>query len=252
MGAGGTGLVAVILLATVAGFVIHERRAAHPLVNLDLFKIRMFTFSVLSLLAFAITGSVLTFLLPFYMQDVLGQSPTFLGVLFLSAPILTIALAPVAGGLTDRIGPRAPASIGLGVIMAAFLLGMALRVDSHWLWPALVLVSTGIGQGFFNTPNQTAIIASVPRQHRGFATGLVQMAFGLGSLFGISLGGTLLTLLFRYHSGSPDATPSAALPGPFVASMNGTFGVCLLLMAGALVASQLRGGRRIEAGSGQP
>lgn len=245
VGAGGTGSLAVVLVLTLAGFIVHERRALHPVVNLELFKIRMFVFSLLSLLAFAITGSVLTFLLPFYMQDVLHQSPSFMGVLFLTAPILTIGLAPVAGQLTDRIGPRVPASIGLGVIMAGFVIGMLLRVDSHWLWPTLLLVSTGIGQGFFNTSNQTAVIASVPREHRGFATGIVQMAFGLGSLLGISLGGALLTLLFRHYSGMPDATPSPADPGPFVAAMGATYGVCLVLMAGALVASLLRGGRRL-------
>jgi MFS family permease len=251
LGAGRTGVVAAALVLTLAGFVVHERRALHPVVNLELFKIRMFAFSVLSLLAFAITGSVLTFLLPFYMQDVLHQSPSFMGVLFLTAPILTIALAPVAGRLTDRIGPRVPASIGLGVIMTTFVLGMLLRVDSHWMLPALLLAATGIGQGFFNTSNQTAIIASVPREHRGFATGLVQMAFGLGSLLGISLGGALLTVLFRHYAGNPDATPSAAAPGPFVAAMNTTYSMCLVLMAAALVASLLRGGRRIEtAGSG--
>ena len=124
-------------------------------------------------------------------------------------------------GSTDRVylhgsdevnldDPGFDRMVGLGVIMAGFVIGMRLRVDSHWLLPTLLLVSTGIGQGFFNTSNQTAVIASVPREHRGFATGIVQMAFGLGSLLGISLGGALLTVLFRHYSGSPDATPSAA------------------------------------------
>jgi EmrB/QacA subfamily drug resistance transporter len=251
VGAGSSTVMAAALVLTLAGFVVHERRALNPVVNLALFRIRMFVFSVLSLLAFAITGSVLTFLLPFYMQDVLHQSPSFMGVVFLAAPVLTIALAPVAGRLTDRVGPRVPASIGLTMIMAGFVLGALLRVDSHWILPALLLACTGVGQGFFNTPNQTAIIGSVPREYRGFATGLVQMTFGLGSLLGISLGGALLTLLFRRYSGLADGTPSAAVPGPFVAAMNTAYAVCLVLMLGALAASLLRGGRRIEAASSE-
>ena len=231
----------------LAGFLVHERRAANPVVNLALFRIRMFAFSVLSLLVFATTSSVLTFLLPFYIQDVLHHSPSFMGLLFLSAPVLTISLAPLAGQLTDRIGPRVPASIGLSVIMAGFVIGIFLRVDSHWGLPALLLACTGMGQGFFNTPNQTAIIGSVPREYRGFATGLVQMVFGLGSLLGISLGAGLLTVMFRHYSGIADATPSADSPGPFVAAMSATYAVCLALMAAALLASLLRGGRRIEA-----
>ena len=247
IGAGSSSVMLVAFALGLAGFLVHERRAVNPVVNLALFRIRMFSFSVLSLLVFATTSSVLTFLLPFYIQDVLHRSPSFMGLLFLSAPILTISLAVLAGQLTDRVGPRIPATIGLSVIMAAFAIGVGLKVDSHWILPALLLACTGIGQGFFNTPNQTAIIGSVPRAYRGFATGLVQMIFGLGSLLGISLGGALLTRMFRHYSGIPDATPSAAAPEPFVAAMSATYAVCFILMTVALVASLMRGGRRIEA-----
>jgi EmrB/QacA subfamily drug resistance transporter len=247
LGAGRPSVVIAAFAVGLVGFLVHERRAENPVVNLALFKIRMFVFSVLSLLLFATTSSVLTFLLPFYLQDVLHLSASFMGLLFLSAPILTISLAVLAGHLTDRVGPRIPASIGLATIMLSFLAGTALKVDSHWSLPALLLACTGIGQGFFNTPNQTAIIGSVPRAYRGFATGLVQMLFGLGALVGISLGGVLLTQAFRYYSGVPDATPTAAEAGPFVAALNATCAVCLVLMLAAVAASLMRGGRRIEA-----
>jgi EmrB/QacA subfamily drug resistance transporter len=247
LGVGRSGPVVAILVVTLAGFLVHERRAANPVVNLALFRIRMFALSSLSLLVFSITVSVLTFLLPFYIQDVLHYSASFMGILFLAAPVLTISLAPMAGYLTDRIGPRIPGSIGLGAIMASFAIGSVLRVDSHWLLPALLLACTGIGYGLFNTSNQTAIIGSVPREYRGFATGLVQMMFGLGSLLGISLGGALLTALFRRYSGIPDAMPSADVPGPFVAAMNTTCAVCFVLVGLAVIASLMRGGRRVAA-----
>ena len=247
LGAGSPGVMLAAFAVGLAGFLVHERRAANPVVNLALFRIRMFVFSVLSLLLFATTASVLTFLLPFYLQDVLRLSPSFMGLLFLSAPVLTISLAVLAGHLTDRVGPRLPASIGLAMVMAAFAIGIGLKLDSHWILPALLLACTGVGQGFFNTPNQTAIIGSVPRAYRGFATGLVQMLFGLGSLLGISLGGALLTAMFRHYSGIPDATPSAGAPGPFVAAMSATYAVCFILMLVALAASLLRGGRRVQA-----
>jgi EmrB/QacA subfamily drug resistance transporter len=247
LGAGPAGIVIVVFVVGLAGFLVHERRTVNPVVNLGLFRIRMFVFSVLSLLVFATTSSILHFLLPFYIQDVLHRSPSFMGLIFLSAPVLTMSLAFIAGQLTDRVGPRLPATIGLSIVMAAFAIGVGLRVDSHWILPALLLACTGVGQGFFNTPNQTAIIGSVPREYRGFATGLVQMMFGLGSLLGISLGGVLLTQSFRHYSGVPDATPSAADPVAFVASMSAIYAVCFVLMGSALVVSLMRGGRRVEA-----
>jgi MFS family permease len=237
--------VAAVFVAALVGFLYHERRTQHPVVNLALFRIRMFSFSVLSLLIIATTGSVLTFLLPFYMQDVLHHSPSFMGLIFLSAPIFTITLAPVIGQLTDRIGPRIPTSIGVLLTMAAFLVGMALGIDSHWVVPALLMALTGLAQGCFNTANQTALLASVPREYRGFATGMVQMTFGLGSLLGTSLASVLLTVMFRYASGLPDAAPSAESPTSFVFAMNATYAVCLALTVVALVASLMRGGTKL-------
>ena len=247
IGVGHRSVLIALFALGLAGFLVHERRAVNPVVNLALFRIRMFVFSVLSLLVFATTSSVLAFLLPFYLQDVLHHSPSFMGLVFLAAPVSTIGLAVLAGHLTDRLGPRIPATVGLSIIMIAFAIGIVLKADSHWTLPALLLAFLGVGQGFFNTPNQTAIIGSVPRAYRGFATGMVQMLFGLGSLLGISLGGALLTQLFRHYSGLPEATPTADAAEPFVAAMSATYAVCFVMMAVALATSLLRGGRRIEA-----
>lgn len=249
IGAERTGVLVLVFGATVLGFIAHERRSVNPVVNLSLFKIRMFTFSIVSLLLIATTNSVLGFLMPFYIQDVLHLSPSFMGLVFLAAPIFTIGLATVSGQLTDRIGPRAPASIGVLATMGAFAIGLFLRMDSHWILPTIMLGLVGVGSGFFNTPNPAAIIGSVPREYRGFATGMVQTIFGISALLGISLGGVLLTLAFRYYSGVADATPSAEHPGAFVAAMNVTYFACLMLMIVALLASFMRGGTKIEAAS---
>ena len=240
------GLIGVVFAATLVGFVMRERHAAQPVVDLALFKIRMFTFSVVSLLIMATTGSVLMLLLPFYLQDVLHQSPSFMGLLFLAAPIFTITLASVSGRLTDRIGPRLPTSIGVVTTMAAFGVGMSLTAESHWMVPAALLMLVGIATGFFNTANQTGLLASVPREYRGFATGMVQMVFGLGSLLGTSLASVLLTVMFRYASGLPDATPSAQDPASFVFAMRGACAVCLALTLVAFVTSLMRGGAQVD------
>jgi MFS family permease len=252
IGVAGMGAMAAVFAVALVAFLAHERRAMEPVVNLRLFGIRMFAWSVLSLLLVATTTSVLTFLLPFYLQDVLGFSPSGVGLIFLAAPVFTIALAGVSGVITDRAGPRLPASIGVLLTMAAFAIGVGLRPGSDWLLPTLIMAFFGLGSGFFNTPNQTAIVGSVPREYRGFATGMVQTLFGIGSLLGISLGGALLTVAFRHYSGRPDAAPSAEVPDAFVAAINAVFLVCLTVMLVALAASLLRGGARIEPGSLTP
>ena len=250
VGEGRKGMMALLFGATLVGFVVRETRATDPVVNLGLFRIRMFTFSVLSLLLVATANSMAMFLMPFYLQDVLRLSPSFMGLVFLAAPVFTIACANASGLLTDRIGPRVPATIGVLLTFAAFTVGLLLKVDSTWLWSAALLGLTGLGSGFFNAPNQTAIIGSVPREYRGFATGMIQTLFGVGSLFGISLAGVLLTVLYRYHSGQPGASPGAGNPHAFVSSMNAVYFACMALMVLALLASLMRGRDRVAAAAG--
>jgi EmrB/QacA subfamily drug resistance transporter len=247
IGFGQQGLLAVVFGAAFVGFLVHERRAAQPVVNFALFRIRMFSFSILSLMVLQVTTSALFLVLPFYLQGVQHHSPSFIGLVFLAAPIFTVALAPLTGRITDTIGPRVPTSLGVLVTMAAFAVGMLLREDSHWMLSGLLMAFTGIGPGFFNTANQTAVLTSVPRDYRGFATGMVQMAFGLGALLGTALGTVLLTVMFRYASGRPDAVATADDPASFVFALNATCAACLAITSLALGASFLRGGGRVGA-----
>ena len=238
--------MALVLAAALGGFVVQEWRASHPIVNFALFRIRMFTASVVSLLVLGTANSVLGFLLPFYMQGGLGLSASFMGLVFLGAPVATIVCASLSGVLTDRLGPRPPTSIGIALTLGAFAVGFLFRVDSPWLLPALAMLFTGLGTGFFNTANQAALVGSVPREYRGFATGMVQTVFGVGSLVGISLAGQLMTAAFRRYTGVAGLAPTPDDPVPFVAAINATSVVCAALVAVAFAASLTRGRARIE------
>jgi len=112
LGAERAGVVALVFGGILVGFIAHERRAASPMVNLALFRIRMFTFSVLSLLLIATTISVMSFLMPFYIQDVLGFSPSFMGLLFLSHYAESHYLMRILEIGTDAIGYRLKEKVG--------------------------------------------------------------------------------------------------------------------------------------------
>jgi MFS family permease len=147
----------------------------------------------------------------------------------------------VSGRLSDRIGPRIPATIGVIPLVGAYALGVLLRMDSHWLLPATVLALTGVGAALFNAPNHAAVIGSVPRQDRGFATGFIYTVFGLGHMLGVSVGALLLTLGFQHYSGIPGATPHPDNGFAFVSAMNACYLAALLLSLAALGASLMRG-----------
>ena len=237
-----TGAVAVFA-ALAAGFLWRESRAASPILNLTLFRIRMFAFSTVAMLLVSVVNTLHVYLVPFYLQDVLGLTPSFMGILFLSAPIFTAGLSPVAGILSDRVGPKIPATAGAVLFAGGSLLGVFFEAGSHWMLPTLVLALGGLGSALFFPPNHTALISSVPLEHRGVATGTLYTMFGLGNVFGITVGNFLMTVAFRMHSGNPNALPAAADRAHFVLALQDTFLVTTGIALAAVACSLLRGGR---------
>ncbi len=223
------------------GFILREWTTPSPILDLSLFRIRMFSLSSLALLLVGVSQVMIGFVLPFYLQDVLHLTPSFIGLLFVSAPIFTVTLSPAVGWAVDRMGPRLPATVGIAFLAGAGFSGSFLRPDSHWIASVGVLGLWGLATALFFTSNHTAMIGSVPPQHRGVATGAIYVMFGLGTTFGVSLGTLLLTAAFRYYSGDAAATPTPSNPAVFVQAMNFSFLVGGGMALVALFCSALRG-----------
>lgn len=228
-------------LVFFGAFLYRESSTPSPILDLSLFRIRMFSLSSLSLLLFGLAQVMIGFVLPFYLQDVLHVSPSFMGVLFISAPIFAVMLSPAVGWAADKVGPRVPATAGVLLLAVAAFVGAFLRTDSHWLAAVAVLALWGLATALFFPPNHVAMIASVPAQHRGVATGAIYVMFGLGSTIGISLGTWLLTAAFRYYTGDATATATPASPEMFVRAMNFSFVMGGMMALVATVCSALRG-----------
>jgi EmrB/QacA subfamily drug resistance transporter len=234
------GLIAGFMVLFIS-FLYRESSTPSPILDLSLFRIRMFTLSSLSLLLVGVAQVMIGFVLPFYLQDILHLSPSFMGLLFISAPIFTVTLSPWVGWATDKVGPRLPATIGIGFMVGAAFLGVLLRTGSHWTLAVAVLALWGLATALFFPPNHTAMISSVPAQHRGVATGAIYVMFGLGTTFGVSLGTLLLTAAFRYYSGDATATPAAANAAVFVKAMNFSFFMSGVMACVAMLCSAMRG-----------
>jgi MFS family permease len=223
LGGSSQALLAVGFVAVLYWFIAHEKKTSSPMIDLSFFSRTVFGFGSVGLLMCCITQGLVTFVVPFYLQDVLNLSPTFMGVIFLAPSLLSMVLSPVSGILTDRIGARVLLLTGVTTLMTAYVIGANLRTDSHWMWPTVLLGLSGIGSALFNTPSQAAMISSLPKEHWGTAIGIINGIFGLGQMLGISLSGIFLTLAFRYYSGIPGTTPNPGDTQVFVASMNVTY-----------------------------
>jgi MFS family permease len=234
------------LIAALVGFLAHESRTKQPFVNLELFKIRRFSFSVISLLVIGMCYSLTAFLMPFYLQDVLRLSPTQVGMLFMAPSVLTVALAPLSGHLTDRLGPRVPATCGVLFMIVSLALGGFLRPDSHWTLPALLIVVGAITNGIFNPANSTAMISMMPREHRGFASAVNHVTFGFANVLGVALGGLGMSLAFEHYTGMPAENLTTENRAGFVAALNVTFVAAIVFSVVAAVTSALGGGAKAK------
>jgi DHA2 family multidrug resistance protein-like MFS transporter len=200
--------------AAVAGFLLARRelRVVAPLVPFDLLRIPIFGLSVAtSIVSFSAQMLAYT-ALPFYLQEMLGRSPVAIGLLMTPWPLAVAVTAPLAGHLADR----RPAGLLGGIGLTVFAVGLALlsRVGpgaSDWeiCWRMVVC---GAGFGFFQSPNNRAMVSSAPITRSGAAGGMLATARLLGQTFG-----ALATAVFFAFAGT-QATAEALLTASGVAA----------------------------------
>jgi EmrB/QacA subfamily drug resistance transporter len=181
-------------------FLAAERRAASALVDMTLFCSRTFSVGILTgLMSYAVLFGSL-FLIPFYLERVLGRTPAEAGLLLSPVPIALGVIAPVAGTLTDRFGSRLPTVTGM-FLSAMALLGLALFPTADLSVMLAMLGVLGIGIGLFTPPNNSAIMGSAPLHRLGVAGGVLNMTRSLGTSLGVALSGAALAILLSAQAG---------------------------------------------------
>ena len=186
-------LLSVFLLGIVI-FIIVQLRVKNPLIDLGLFKDRMFLIGNLSgFIAFASSIS-LTYLMPFYLERVHLLTPSFSGLVMLSIPISMSVMAPVSGWLCDRIGCRWPATFGLFLgALAIFLISFLLK-DSSLIGIIARLILAGAGMGVFMAPNNNSVMSSAPKNKLGVASGILSVVRNLGWIMGMAFIAVMISI----------------------------------------------------------
>lgn len=160
------GLFAVFA-AGMAFFFFWERRARSPALDLRLFRSRVFDFSVLAALLQALAIFSVQLLVVLYFQVVRGYPPLTAALLLLPLPVSLAAVSVVSGRLSDRIGARIPATVGLLLQAAGVLVLSTLTVQTPYAYIAAGLVLTGLGGGVFFSPNTSAAMTAAATEVPG-------------------------------------------------------------------------------------
>jgi len=192
-------IVTLLIVAAVSlvAFAILERRVPEPMVDFTLFRSN--TFVGTNAVAFIVSFAMLAmfFFVALYMQNILGYSAIEAGVRFLPSTLMIVLIAPLAGRLTDRIGPRPLIVTGLSLVTVALFLQTRITVDTGYalLLPAFVLM--GIGMALTMSPMSTAAMNSVAAHKAGVASGILSMSRMVGGTFGVAALGALFQHLAR-------------------------------------------------------
>lgn len=228
-------VLAVLFLAATLVFV--ERRSAQPILDLGLFKNRIFVAGNAAATAFYVSEFALVFTAPFFLQKFEGLTPTAAGLAMLPMSLALMATAPIAGALSDRIDGRVLGCAGM-IIVALSELAFGLRVvQGDALARLAAFAGLGIGTGLFTAPNNSAVMGSAPADRRGVAGATLATMRNVGMVLGEAIAAMLLgAIMGARGSKLGDAAGAAGWAASFEAAMQV---VCCVAAAFALLAATL-------------
>lgn len=197
-------------VALLAMLLVHQRSRAHALVPMDLLRIRLFSLSFVTSMCSYTAQAIAYVSLPFFFQHGLGYDSVHTGLLITPWPAVIVIVAPLSGHLSDRYPAGVLGSIGLGCLSAG-LLALALLppapADSDIVWRMMLC---GIGFGFFQTPNNRAILTAGPPSRTGAANGMLAQARLLGTTVGAAVVALGFSLIGAEHATVPLLLAGAA------------------------------------------
>lgn len=201
----------VVALAVLAAFVVIEKRVSSPMLDLTLFERPVFSAATASAVLNYIAVYSIVFLMPFYLIQGRGLSPAKAGALFVVQSVTMAIVAPLSGTLSDRIGSRLPAAVGMMTLAAGLLLLSRLGPNTPLAYVAAMLFVSGLGTGIFVSPNNSALMGAAPLGRQGIAAGILAEARNVGMVLGVGLSGAIFTSILgtRAIAGSQEALVAA-------------------------------------------
>ena len=231
-------LLSFASLALFFLFILWEMVVKDPVLEMALFRSKVFLHANLSGFLSVIATSSIMLLMPFYFQNVKGLPPDQVGLLMTSIPLTIFFVAPMAGRLSDKYGSKLLSSTGMFLLSGTmFLLSLELKglvsESSYELIPYLVAIGCGIA--LFQAPNNNLIMSSVPKNNLGVASALLATVRNFGLVTGSALCTTLL--MFFYKKQVELNIPNASSAQNFITAMRTTYGLLSIICAFGVISS---------------
>src|ERR1700760_1126968 len=229
----GSLIVGAVLLPL---FVLIEARSKAPMLDLSIFKNRLFAAATAAAFISGLSRFALMFIFVFYYQGAQGDDPILAGLKLAPMAVGMLIASPIAGVYADRHGSKFLAAMGMLVTALGLALMTTLQAGTGYWAGGLYLFLVGVGSGMFNSPNTAAMMGTVPTERRGIAAGARTMLQNTGAVVSIAFVLAIITaavptnVLFKIFSGLASGLSSAQLD-PFIANMH----TALWILAGISV-----------------
>lgn len=187
-------ILGAFALAAVAGaaFAVIESRTAHPMVDMRLFRSRVFAGGTVTMMLWAFGIFGIYFFTSIYLQTILGFSPTKAGLAFVPMALCMALFAGLAGPVSRVLRPGQTVAIGMAVMAVGLYLFSRLGAGATFtsLLPGFLIF--GAGAGLMNVPLTNAVLHSMPAERAGVASALLNASREVAGLLGITVIGAIL------------------------------------------------------------
>jgi len=241
----------VVSVLALTGMVFVELRVSDPVIDFSLLKRRVFLSANVSLVLSFLALFAVSFMLPFYLEELRGFSTEEAGLLLTPLPLTIAVIAPLSGSLADRIGSRWLAAGGLAIACLGLVLISQLNAQSS-VWDIIWrLVVTGVGQAMFQSPNNSALMGAAPRDQQGSASGFLATGRVVGQSISVAIAGAIFAGFGGAAAGralisNPALSPAqiSALQQTFATSFHAAFIACAAIAAFGVLTSLVRGNEK--------
>jgi EmrB/QacA subfamily drug resistance transporter len=240
-------VLALSVMALVAlPFV--ESHVPNPVIVFSLLKNRVFSSAIVSLVLNFLALFAVSFMLPFYLEQLRNFPLEVAGLLLTPLPITIAIVAPFSGALADRFGSRWLAAIGMTIACVGLISLSTLNQSSSILDIVWRLVLIGGGQALFQSPNNSALLGAAPKELQGSASGFLATGRTFGQSVSVAIAGAIFTAtggaaagLMLVSQPHQSGAKIAALQQTFVTGFHATFLACAAIAAIGIFTSLVRG-----------
>ncbi|MDR3282824.1 MAG: MFS transporter [Candidatus Methanoplasma sp.] len=224
-------------LALLAAFVSMMRSRESPVLDLSVFKHKVFSRSCLAAFMNYASSYSVSFFLALYLQHIGALTASQAGLIMLTQAAFQIVLTSWSGGRSDRMrDKRILPTTGMALTCIAIVMILFLGTEVNYAYIAVILALLGIGYGMFSAPNSNAVMSSVPPRNRGEAAGMLSVVRQVGMLTSMSIAMLSISVIM----GSADNLNPSTF-GDFINVIRAAFVVCLVMCVIGTAVSWLRG-----------